>query len=70
MQNCWCPVHGCDVRVSLNCGRWVGRRCVTSVKVTALCLVAVVKTEVPTTCFGVCSCLVLVIVWIACYAGD
>ena len=43
------------------------RRCVTSVKVIPCCLVAVVETEVPTTCLGVQCCLVLVPVWIACY---
>ena len=43
------------------------RRCVTSVKVISRCLVAVVETEVPTTCLGVQGRLVLVTAWIACY---
>ena len=43
------------------------RRCVTSVKVISRCLVAVVETEVPTTCLGVSCCLVLITALIACY---
>ncbi len=43
------------------------RRCVTSVKVISRCLVAVVETEVPTTCLKVPCCLVLVTALIACY---
>ena len=36
-------------------------------KVIPCCLVAVVETEVPTTCLEVSCRLVLVTVWIACY---
>ena len=44
------------------------RRCVTSVSVIPCYLVAVVETEVPTTCLEVRCCLVVVTAWIACYA--